>query len=250
MDKLITAEETIERYAQAYAAIQQYHDANTLKFATHATIDNIWEELNRFNNEEEVDIFAPSVEPPQDWVNNVNKAINVYLFTDGDVYFTHNTLTEFGDKTLDKQFILPAEGYNPIFEADEISPWYEGSDTNAKKFKRVISDWVVLPSKSFYLFYECSNLEDISGCAYWNMSGATDLWSLFSSCSKITDVSPLANWNVSNVGNMNYIFSYCKSVSSFTPLNNWNVSNVHDKTDAFSGTTGTKPSWWNSSWGS
>ena len=129
-------------------------------------------------------------------------------------------------------------------------PWYN----QASKIKKIESTGtIVLNASSAGLFYDCSNLTDISALADWDVSNVTDMLDMFNGCSILTDLTPLkswdvsnvkemramflncssltdltglANWNVSNVTSMMYMFSYCSSLTDLTALANWNVSNV------------------------
>ncbi len=102
-------------------------------------------------------------------------------------------------------------------------PWYN----QASKIKKVESTGtIVLNANSAYLFYNCSNLTDISGLANWNVSNVTDMSHMFSICSNLTDLTPLKSWNVSNVTDMRSMFLSCSKLTDLTPLKSCNVSKV------------------------
>ena len=111
-------------------------------------------------------------------------------------------------------------------------PWY----WQASKIKKVESTGtIVLNANSVGLFYNCSNLTDITGLASWNVSNVTDMWSMFRGCSNLAGLSPLALWDVSNVTNMSGMFQKCSSLTDLTPLKSWNVSNVTSISEMFRG---------------
>ena len=83
------------------------------------------------------------------------------------------------------------------------------------------------------LFYEWTNLSDISGLADWDTSNTKDIHAIFQNCSNLKDLSPLANWNTYLVKNMNNAFSGCENLVTLNGLQNWNVSNVTDMYDMF-----------------
>ena len=110
-------------------------------------------------------------------------------------------------------------------------PWYN----QRSKIKKVESTGtIVLDENSLYLFYNCSNLTDISGLEHWDVSNVTIMYSMFYGCSSLTDLTALANWNVSNVKSMYSMFSGCSSLTDLTPLERWNVSKVTNMGDMFS----------------
>ena len=142
------------------------------------------------------------------------------------------------------------------------APW----SPQSSKIKKVESTGnIVLNAKSNYLFYNCSNLTDLTGLsswdasnvtsmrdmflicsnltdltplASWNVSKVTDMYSMFDGCSKLTDLTGLASWNVSRVTNMREMFSYCSNLIDISALVNWNVSKVTSMSDMFRSCSG------------
>ncbi len=111
-------------------------------------------------------------------------------------------------------------------------PWYN----QVSKIQTVESTGtIVLNASSTYLFYDCSNLTDISGLANWNVSNVKDMSLMFYNCSSLTDLTPLKSWTVSNVTDMSSMFRKCSSLTALTALANWNVSNVTNMSGMFSG---------------
>ena len=103
------------------------------------------------------------------------------------------------------------------------APWY----SKAPKIRKVESTGnIVLNANSIGLFYNCSNLTDISSLASWNVSNVTSMSYMFNDCRNLTNLSPLEDWNVSNVTDMNCMFLGCSSLTDLSPLASWNVSNV------------------------
>ena len=110
-------------------------------------------------------------------------------------------------------------------------PWYN----QRSKIKKVESTGtIVLDENSLYLFYNCSNLTDISGLEHWDVSNVKIMYSMFYGCSSLTDLTALANWNVSNVTSMYSMFYGCSSLTDLTALANWTVSKVTNMGDMFS----------------
>ena len=83
------------------------------------------------------------------------------------------------------------------------------------------------------MFYNCSNLTDISALANWNTSSVTNMQGMFYQCSNLTDISALVNWNTSSVITMVNMF-YNTKISDISPLSSWNVSAVTNMTSLFS----------------
>ena len=111
-------------------------------------------------------------------------------------------------------------------------PWYN----QASKIKKVESTGtIVLNANSARLFYNCSNLTDISGLTSWKVSNGTDMELMFHNCSSLTDLTPLAHWTVAKVTYMNQMFSGCSSLTNLTPLASWDVSNVKGMNNMFGG---------------
>ena len=112
------------------------------------------------------------------------------------------------------------------------APWYN----QASKIKKVESTGnIVLNANSVVLFYNCSNLTDITALASWDVSNVMYISWMFKYCSKLTDISALASWNVFNVTDMNSIFDGCSSLTDLSPLASWNVSKVSKMYSMFRG---------------
>ena len=117
-----------------------------------------------------------------------------------------------------------------------LVPWYSQSS----KIKKVESTGtIVLNADSVGLFYNCSNLTNITGLANWDVSNVTNMNSMFYNCSSLTALTGLAGWNVSKVTNMSAMFSGCSSLTDLTPLAHWNVSNVTNMSSMFYGCSNT-----------
>ncbi len=111
-------------------------------------------------------------------------------------------------------------------------PWYN----QASKIKKVESTGtIVLNASSTYLFYNCSNLTDLTGLASWNVSNVKNMSYMFYNCSSLTDLNALASWSMSNVTNMESMFNGCSSLTNLTALAHWNVSNVTSMYLTFAG---------------
>ena len=89
----------------------------------------------------------------------------------------------------------------------------------------------------FNLFYQDSNLIDISSLVNWNISNVNNLAGAFFKNSNLVDISPLTNWNLLNVTSINGMFAYCKNLIDITPLANWNISKVINMDNLFIGCT-------------
>lgn len=94
------------------------------------------------------------------------------------------------------------------------------------------------------MFYQMTNLVDLSGLANLDTSYVTNMSQMFERCNKIVSLLPLALWNTSRVTNMSGMFktSFDEYDSwgmfplrkSIDGLENWDVSNVTDFSDMFS----------------
>lgn len=94
------------------------------------------------------------------------------------------------------------------------------------------------------MFYQMTNLVDLSGLANLDTSYVNNMSQMFERCNKIVSLLPLALWDVSNVVNMSGMFktSFDEYDSwgmfplrkSIDGLENWDVSNVTDFSDMFS----------------
>ena len=87
-----------------------------------------------------------------------------------------------------------------------------------------------------YLFYNNTNLTEINALKNWNVSNVTTMESMFQNCTNLTDISGLSSWDVSNVIYMNYIFDNCKNLINIKALKNWNVLKVTKMTGMFQST--------------
>lgn len=121
----------------------------------------------------------------------------------------------------------------------KVYMWYETSN-NAIYFYSE-ADNIYMNQNSASAFYNFTQLEDISGLAYFNTSYVTDMHAMFNRCYALKNISPLANWNVSNVTDMSTMFAgyYSSwppnhmSIESIEPLRNWDVSNVVNMNSMF-----------------
>lgn len=142
-------------------------------------------------------------------LNPVPRDINVYLYDNETLYFTHNDVKDHGSHTLTNSWVIAPDS---VYSGWVPAPWA----SNRENITTIISDRVVAPKSCAYLFYSCTALTDISG---------------------------LSNWTTSLVTRMDSMFQLCTSIPSFAALNKWDVSNVTSHTNTFASTTGTRPSW-------
>ena len=130
--------------------------------------------------------------------------------------------------------IKPWEGdageTGPAITSDDI-PWNDQA-SNIRKIES--TGTIVLNANSVGLFYDCSDLTDLTGLSDWDVSNVTDMNSMFSNCSSLTDLTGISGWNVYKVTNMSYMFSNCSSLTDLTGLTSWDVSNVMDMGSMFS----------------
>ena len=75
-----------------------------------------------------------------------------------------------------------------------------------------------------YMFYECSNLSDISN---WNTFNVNNMSYMFYRCIDIPDISQL---DTSNVNNMSYMFYRCRGIPD---ISQWDTSNVNNMSYMF-----------------
>lgn len=113
---------------------------------------------------------------------------------------------------------------------DDDVPWHDQA-SNIKKVES--TGLIVLNEDSTNLFYDCSDLTDLTALADWDVSNVTSMDFMFSYCSSLTDLAALANWNVSNATGMHIMFGGCSSLTDLTGLKDWNVSNVMDMGNMF-----------------
>ena len=76
------------------------------------------------------------------------------------------------------------------------------------------------------MFSSCTQLQDITALANWDVSKVTNTGFMFASCVQLQDISPLTKWDVSSVTNMRHMFANCAKLQDVTALANWDVSKV------------------------
>ena len=97
--------------------------------------------------------------------------------------------------------IRPREGNTgttgPVTSSNDV-PWNKNKQQlNIKKVES--TGTIVLNADSVGLFYNCSNLTNITGLANWDVSNVTNMNSMFYNCSNLTDLTALKDWNVDKV---------------------------------------------------
>ena len=124
-------------------------------------------------------------------------------------------------------------GTTGAVNASDGAPW----SRQRSKIKKVesIGGTIVLNKNSLYLFYNCSNLTDISGLTNWDVSNVTSMRNMFEGCSGLTDLTGLSGWNVSQVMYMNYMFQNCSKLTDLTGLASWKASKVTNMSYMFNG---------------
>lgn len=218
---LITAIEAMERLGQAYDLSKQYIDN---------LVDNIDIDPEVADHDEVNNLYNKYVGNYLDWLNGVQKDINVYQYDDGSyytLYFTHNTITNHQDRTLKTSYIIkPTDS----FTSQSKPPW----NTYRLTIKKVESDKIVAPISLAYFFLGMNSITDIDGLANWNTSNVTTMSSMLSSCSNLTNVNALTNWDISSSKSIGSMFQDCTSLNNIDGLNNWNISNVESTAYMFS----------------
>ncbi|MGR8831451.1 BspA family leucine-rich repeat surface protein, partial [Leuconostoc citreum] len=95
-----------------------------------------------------------------------------------------------------------------------------------------ISDGVVLPTDSMYLFSDFKNVTEYIGTI--KTSNVTNMWSMFSGNTKLKQLDT-SMFDTSKVTNMRYLFSNCESLGQLD-VSNFDTSNVKDMEAIFSNT--------------
>jgi surface protein len=80
----------------------------------------------------------------------------------------------------------------------------------------------------FTMFIGCTKLEEIKGCADWDISQVNCMTSTFYNCVKLIELD-LSKWVVDNVTNVGGLFKGCNLIS--LNLSNWNLANCTDFTE-------------------
>lgn len=74
-----------------------------------------------------------------------------------------------------------------------------------------------------FMFYECTNLVDVSGIKDWDMSLVKRVTHMFSKCTSLSDVSVLSGWRLYNVeSGVDSMFTD-SGLTSLNGLNDWDV---------------------------
>ena len=88
-------------------------------------------------------------------------------------------------------------------------------------------------TKTFlYLFGYC-NLTSIRDLSLWNVSKAYNFFGIFRKNSNLESLDGLENWDVSNAVNMNGLFADCTSLTDISSIANWDTSNVVNMSSIF-----------------
>ena len=76
-----------------------------------------------------------------------------------------------------------------------------------------------------YLFYDCKNLQTITGLDNLNTSFVTSMHGMFYGCSSLKSLD-LSHFDTSNVINMSLMFAYCSNLSTIYANRNWNENSL------------------------
>ena len=116
---------------------------------------------------------------------------------------------------------------NKETKSDEVMGWLEETPNENDSYDLYIgaNGPMRAPQDMRYAFYQFTNLKKITGNAL-DTSEVTNMNNLFYQDTNLTDISALTNWNVQNVTNMKWMFQNCTNLNDVSSLSNWNTMNV------------------------
>ena len=159
--------------------------------------------------------------------DDTSTATNAYSFQDQLITSIKCSETEPSDTNKEeKNIVSTAESPYPIymwFDNGTIYWWSEDKTPSLNK-------------DASLLFFEITNLNDISGVQHFDSSNAETFLYLFGDCN-ISSVRDLSLWNVNKVHNFIAVFRKNYSLESLDGIENWNVSNASNMTGLFADCT-------------
>ena len=164
---------------------------------------------------------------------NTSKAIKTWELGDTDRGTKLDEVMGWLETTPDTEdsydLYIGADG--PMRAAKNMSRAFQDF-TNLKKISGNALDTSEVTNMA-YIFYQNTNLTDISALANWDISNVNDLTGLFYRNSNLLDITPLKDWNLSNVNSLSGMFKECSNLIDITPLTNWNVSHITNMNEIF-----------------
>ena len=107
------------------------------------------------------------------------------------------------------------------------------SSSDLINVKRIdITGKLTIKGNATYLFSGLSEITEIIGLNYVDISNATSIDGMFADDSKLSSLD-LNSWNTSNVNNMQQMFDSCESLKKIN-ISNWDVSNMTNMSWMFS----------------
>ena len=149
------------------------------------------------------------------------------LATEAYAVLAGNTLTFYYDKRKTER---DGMSVGP-FEAAPVRPW----DSNTSDITTVVFDdsfaaCTTLTSTAYW-FYQCSNLQTITGIENLKTANVTNMTEMFVVCSSLPSID-LSGFNTANVTNMSWMFDGCSALTNLD-LNNFNTAKVTDMSYMF-----------------
>ena len=155
-----------------------------------------------------------------------------YLTKSGDAAFEAPlTYALFDSKTgvltLGYNNTLPSGAKEINAEKTTAEVWIASEVTEAKNVKKIIIDKSFAdfePTSCYYWFYNCANVEEISGLENINTENVTDMRYMFYS-NKVT-ILDLRSFNTANVRDMYEMFMGCSDLKTILVSDKWTTEKV------------------------
>ncbi|MBO1300882.1 MULTISPECIES: BspA family leucine-rich repeat surface protein [unclassified Enterococcus] len=120
--------------------------------------------------------------------------------------------------------------YGGIAGSVPEAPWKVHSEVEII----AVTNEVLLPENSAFLFSEARQLASIEGAGNFNTSRVTNMDEMFAHTSALKELD-ISQWDVSNVTSMNFTFAWMSNLIKLD-VSQWDVSNVTNMSHAFAWT--------------
>ena len=106
--------------------------------------------------------------------------------------------------------------------------WVIADESDSSKYHLYIGGegGVIANKDSSYLFYNFTNLQEITFGDNFDTSKVTSMSEMFRNCNTLTTLD-VSKWDTSKVTTMSYMFYYCSSLTTLD-VSKWDTSNVTD----------------------
>lgn len=160
-----------------------------------------------------------------DWGDGVTNSEKSHTYAEHGVYTIKTKSWANGTPSDDLKTALIEVKQIKLIGHNGNSKNYSNAFSGCTNLRKVTA-YNLSPSKTEYMFANCSSLTELVGLGTWDMSNCSSPAQMFGGCTLLSNIDGINTWDTSKFENLFRMFASCKSLADISFINEWNLSNV------------------------